>query len=540
MLKANTRPMDLLGVWVVILLLNAVFPTSYSAVCEWDWKIDAAQGLDPSSLDAGARKLSVLREVHDMEHCQMACCAETACQLAMIGTPADGTPECQLVSCMQDGRDVCLLQPSTQFKVYRKKTQVVTEPQNTTEPVPLSPDARALSEGNSTNADKDQCRRGMKVGSCKAAFPRFYYDMDTQSCRKFIYGGCESNGNNFESVQECETACEGVEVPPTSDVPLPEISEDEFARSYQRERESQSEGLTLRKRDQCRSLMKVGSCKAAFTRFYYDMDTQSCRKFIYGGCEGNGNNFESVQECETACEGVKVPPSSDVPLPEISEDEFAHRCGVAPAVGPCRAALPRFFYNSDTHTCQSFIYGGCRGNKNNYGSQENCMVACTVTVLPSPEKSKGKMIPMEHQDSKDHCLVGPEPGPCRAAFPRFFYQPSTGSCLSFIYGGCRGNKNRYETLDDCMSKCDGRGHTGQDAQGNVGGRDRSPAFFLVGTLAVISVLVLTSLIMITLHRNKVLRRSTTISDKEELLPEQGEHSSLESLSVPESPRAGKV
>ena len=139
---------------MVILLLNTVFQTSYSAECEWDWKIDAAQGLDPSSLDAGARKLSVLREVHDMEHCQMACCAETACQLAMIGTPADGTPECQLVSCMQDGRDVCLLQPSTQFKVYRKKTQVVTEPQNTTEPAPLSPDARALSEGNSTNADK--------------------------------------------------------------------------------------------------------------------------------------------------------------------------------------------------------------------------------------------------------------------------------------------------------------------------------------------------------------------------------------------------
>ncbi|XP_030193074.1 kunitz-type protease inhibitor 2 [Gadus morhua] len=469
MLKANTRPMDLLGVWVVILLLNTVFQTSYSAECEWDWKIDAAQGLDPSSLDAGARKLSVLREVHDMEHCQMACCAETACQLAMIGTPADGTPECQLVSCMQDGRDVCLLQPSTQFKVYRKKTQVVTEPQNTTEPAPLSPDARALSEGNSTNADKDQCRRRMKVGSCKAAFPRFYYDMSTQSCRKFIYGGCESNGNNFESVQECETACEGVKGPE----------------------------LTLRSRP------------------------------VYGSYP-------------TAPAEAPVPPSSDVPLPEISEDDFAHRCGVAPAVGLCRAALPRWYYNSDTHTCQSFIYGGCGGNKNNYGSQENCMVACTVTVLPSPKKSKGKMIPMELQDSKDHCLVGPEPGPCRAAFPRFFYQPSTGSCLSFIYGGCRGNKNRYETLDDCMSKCDGRGHTGQDAQGNVGGRDRSPAFFLVGTLAVISVLVLTSLIMITLHRNKVLRRSTTISDKEELLPEQGEHSSLESLSVPESPRAGKV
>lgn len=50
----------------------------------------------------------------------------------------------------------------------------------------------------------------MKVGSCRAAFPKFYYDVTNQSCRDFIYGGCEANANNFDSKEECETACKGV------------------------------------------------------------------------------------------------------------------------------------------------------------------------------------------------------------------------------------------------------------------------------------------------------------------------------------------
>ena len=125
--------------------------------CEWDWAADAARGLDPRSLDAGARRLAVLRDVRDMESCQAACCAEPTCQLAMIGTPADGAPECLLVGCtMRDGRDACVLQPSTQFTVYRKKATVV---ENSTDTPPSSPDAGALSEGRSVDAGKGSRRQ---------------------------------------------------------------------------------------------------------------------------------------------------------------------------------------------------------------------------------------------------------------------------------------------------------------------------------------------------------------------------------------------
>uniref|UniRef100_A0A3Q1AGZ1 BPTI/Kunitz inhibitor domain-containing protein n=1 Tax=Amphiprion ocellaris TaxID=80972 RepID=A0A3Q1AGZ1_AMPOC len=174
----------------------------------------------------------------------------------------------------------------------------------------------------------------------------------------------------------------------------------------------------------CRLPMKVGPCRAAFPRFFYNPTNQSCSSFVYGGCESNRNNFLTLEECESSCSGV------------------TEHCEAELQVGPCRAAFRRWYYDREAGSCQSFTYGGCKGNKNNYVDEESCMVTCS-----------GKYCTC-------HCLVSPDPGPCRAAFPMFYYNPDSASCQSFIYGGCRGNKkldntNRTKKQD---KKTIGRSH----------------------------------------------------------------------------------
>ncbi|OXB57602.1 hypothetical protein ASZ78_010564 [Callipepla squamata] len=47
-----------------------------------------------------------------------------------------------------------------------------------------------------------------------------------------------------------------------------------------------------------------GNCKALFIRFFYNVSSQQCEEFIYGGCGGNRNNFETMRECSQACSHV--------------------------------------------------------------------------------------------------------------------------------------------------------------------------------------------------------------------------------------------
>jgi hypothetical protein len=51
------------------------------------------------------------------------------------------------------------------------------------------------------------CSQPKATGPCMASLPRFYYNSATKKCESFIYGGCQGNGNNFETKAQCETTC---------------------------------------------------------------------------------------------------------------------------------------------------------------------------------------------------------------------------------------------------------------------------------------------------------------------------------------------
>ncbi|CAL1266706.1 unnamed protein product [Larinioides sclopetarius] len=123
---------------------------------------------------------------------------------------------------------------------------------------------------------------------------------------------------------------------------------------------------------------------------------------------------------------------SSAPQPTASLPTSNPTCQLEKEVGPCRASLTRYFYNYRTRQCEKFKYGGCRGNKNNFKTIDECQVIC---------------------GGDPDCQQPKEVGPCRAIMPRFFFNQESRQCEQFNYGGCRGNKNNFKTKEDCESKC---------------------------------------------------------------------------------------
>ncbi|XP_064537926.1 spondin-1 [Drosophila montana] len=55
--------------------------------------------------------------------------------------------------------------------------------------------------------------------------------------------------------------------------------------------------------------------------------------------------------------------------------------------------------------------------------------------------------------AKDICVQEPDSGPCRGSYQRYAYNAQANRCESFIYGGCRGNRNNFLTESDCLHTC---------------------------------------------------------------------------------------
>ncbi|CAH1790947.1 unnamed protein product [Owenia fusiformis] len=168
------------------------------------------------------------------------------------------------------------------------------------------------------------------------------------------------------------------------------------------------------KPDLCLLPSKVGKCKARLERYYYDNETKECKLFYYGGCDANENNFEKKEDCEKRC--------GDVDMCNLPKKQGKKKCA--------EDKVERYFYNSGSMACEMFSYSGCGGgNLNNFGNSVTCKQTCDAC-------SKPKVI-----------------GPCKAAFPRYFYSIHTGQCENFLYGGCRGNNNNFQSKEQCEGYC---------------------------------------------------------------------------------------
>ncbi|WP_408034201.1 BPTI/Kunitz domain-containing protein [Thiorhodovibrio winogradskyi] len=49
-------------------------------------------------------------------------------------------------------------------------------------------------------------------------------------------------------------------------------------------------------------------------------------------------------------------------------------------------------------------------------------------------------------------MTPPDPGPCKGAFPGFFYDYESNRCQRFTYGGCDGARP-FESMKACIKAC---------------------------------------------------------------------------------------
>ena len=66
------------------------------------------------------------------------------------------------------------------------------------------------------------------------------------------------------------------------------------------------------------------------------------------------------------------------------------------------------------------------------------------------------------------CTIKKDPGTCKEYQPMWYFEPITGVCRRFLYGGCDGNGNRFLTSDECLQRCGKRSklHPGTPSHGN--------------------------------------------------------------------------
>lgn len=79
-------------------------------------------------------------------------------------------------------------------------------------------------------------------------------------------------------------------------------------------------------------------------------------------------NFKSFEDLKKYISGV------------TDKQESMSACDFPAETGVCTGFFPRYFFDRTTNICRQFIYGGCGGNQNNFGTEEECKKTCGTLI----------------------------------------------------------------------------------------------------------------------------------------------------------------
>ncbi|XP_026133178.1 WAP, Kazal, immunoglobulin, Kunitz and NTR domain-containing protein 2 [Carassius auratus] len=133
--------------------------------------------------------------------------------------------------------------------------------------------------------------------------------------------------------------------------------------------------------EECFKVPDGEDCGEEKLSWFYDPQRNNCFTFTYSNCSKNRNHFDAYDTCMSSC-----------------RDELAAPCNLPIYQGPCKAYEPRWAYSGSQRQCQPFVYGGCKGNENNFKTKDACLDAC-----PFPRNHRCKPCKPRHKMVTSFC-----------------------------------------------------------------------------------------------------------------------------------------
>nr|CAD2169296.1 unnamed protein product [Meloidogyne enterolobii] len=372
---------------------------------------------------------------------------------------------------------------------------------------------------------------------CEQLTPRYSYDYISKQCTAFWHTGCLGNSNNFLSWEECQSFCAGADasqvqvniVPYRGPIPIspqhnlqpPLIPQQQLPQQPPPPPHHHHNHLnnnlllpllclpsqkkvelypTLRPQpliippkkpeispfeedDACRMMLDSGNCRSYVDKYYFDAFNGGCFRFIYSGCGGNRNRFNTESECTQRCGHLISSPTKPgflghkqqlQPLPSAHRTnaplpgkqaflKTKEMCNLRPDVGKCEGHFDSFYYELATGQCERFTYSGCGGNANRFNTLDECQAVClrrhdfppppgpqtpfkSVSAFVPPEPSQpiipaaaGSIIQLTGREKQKNqqqiCDYSKETGSCKQFVTKWYYNKSDGTCNRFHYGG---------------------------------------------------------------------------------------------------------
>lgn len=72
----------------------------------------------------------------------------------------------------------------------------------------------------------------------------------------------------------------------------------------------------------CRLPLERGNCGAYSQRWGFDSVSGKCIQFVYSGCGGSANNFETKEACEQKCVGKNFYPLTSFPFFFLNQNKL--------------------------------------------------------------------------------------------------------------------------------------------------------------------------------------------------------------------------